>query len=232
MRFRVSTAHGIRESAVVIPTRSPACAPSVNTCRCRGKSDPFTVLPNLDEERPRGILTDKDRAYLLGEEIPDSKQARYQRREAIRERVANGILDFQFLWRMNPEERRESLSRIGQPGNLYTSLVNMTAFMRYCAMDGDFDLEEILSSGVQQSLYEDGSSVLDRGDDPDEIAVLESATVSIDLKYRQMPTEEALLERFRDGNILGPRELSSIIGSGMMTEEDWDRLREEYGPEE
>lgn len=46
-------------------------------------------------ERDRGILTERDREYLLGE-IDDelSENAEYQKRYQIRQRIRNAMLDF------------------------------------------------------------------------------------------------------------------------------------------
>jgi hypothetical protein len=48
------------------------------------------------DERDRGVLTEADRKYLKN---PDdySRQASYQREDAIRNRIRNAVLDFQML---------------------------------------------------------------------------------------------------------------------------------------
>lgn len=53
---------------------------------------------NFDISRPRGILTKTDREFLLGDGDLASKQATYNARSRIRERVLNGILDFSILF--------------------------------------------------------------------------------------------------------------------------------------
>lgn len=57
-------------------------------------------MEQIDEliERERGILTKHDRKYLLGHFNGEmSKNAEYQKRHTIRERIYNAILDFQII---------------------------------------------------------------------------------------------------------------------------------------
>jgi len=48
-------------------------------------------------DRPRGMLTPNDRALLLGEVEYDHRQQYSNRRQDIRERIANGVLDFSLI---------------------------------------------------------------------------------------------------------------------------------------
>lgn len=50
-----------------------------------------------DQKRTKGFLTDTDRAFLRGEKEYKSKQGRYDRRRAIRERTRAAFHDFAFL---------------------------------------------------------------------------------------------------------------------------------------
>lgn len=183
-----------------------------------------------DPDRPPGILTKTDRLYLQGEEVPESKQARYERRSGIRRRVKNALLDFQVLWNMDPEERRKVTSDIPPDTSLYSCLVHMFAFLRFCALDEGHDLSQIVGSGVEISMREDGTTVLEA--DSETEAVLEGVTVTIDPRYYKRPKTETILDRFREGKVIPQRQLTALIGSGLMTAEDWDQLREQYGPGE
>jgi hypothetical protein len=182
-----------------------------------------------DADRPPGILTKKDRLYLQGEDVPETKQARYERRKGIRKRIRNALLDFQELWDLEPNERRKITSDMPSNTSLYTCLVHMFAFLRYCALDEGYDLEEIVASGVQVSKYEEGSTVVES--EPGMVDVLEGVTVTIDPRYHRQPKTETILEQLREGSVLSHRELVALIGSGLLTSEDWDKLRKEYGPD-
>lgn len=52
---------------------------------------------DIDNERPRGILTQTDRDYLCGKNELSSKQAEYNKRRDIRKRLVNAILDFSLI---------------------------------------------------------------------------------------------------------------------------------------
>ena len=179
--------------------------------------------------RPPGVLTEKDRLYLQGEDVPESKQALYERRKGVRQRIKNGLLDFQEFWDLDAEERKKITSDLPPDTSLYTSLVHMFAFLRFCALDEGHDLEKIVASGVELSRREEGSTVVES--EPGMIDVLEGVTVTIAPRYHRQPNTETILEKFREGTVLSHREMVALIGSGLMTEADWDRLREEYGPE-
>lgn len=55
----------------------------------------------FDPERPRGILSEVDRQWLVADQVERkeqfSRQAHYKRRQAIRERLRNGLLDLVLL---------------------------------------------------------------------------------------------------------------------------------------
>ncbi|GAB3023674.1 hypothetical protein [Natronobiforma cellulositropha] len=48
-------------------------------------------------ERPQGLLTYADRAYLLGETTPATDAAERKKRERIRRRIRNALVDFSLL---------------------------------------------------------------------------------------------------------------------------------------
>jgi phosphopantothenate synthetase len=61
-------------------------------------------------DRPRGILSPRDREYLLGEaDIEPTSQAARNVRAAIRERLENAILDFTLLFQHLEERDREKV---------------------------------------------------------------------------------------------------------------------------
>lgn len=49
------------------------------------------------EDRERGFLTVADREFLRGEKHYESKQGRYDRRRAIRDRLRNAVLDMNLV---------------------------------------------------------------------------------------------------------------------------------------
>ena len=187
-------------------------------------------LPNWD--RDPGILTKQDRQYLRSEDEPDSKQARYQRNKGIRKRISNAILDFRDVWDLDEEERRKITGDLYSEAELHKSLVSMMAFLGYCAKDADHDLEWIIRGGVIMSMRHEGSDTIEENGRAGTIDVLDDVTVEISPEYKQIPTSESLLERYRDGEALSGDQLGQLIASGLMTQEDLDRVPEMYGPDE
>lgn len=85
-----------------------------------------------------GFLTDVDKAFLRGEKEYDSKQGRYGRRRAIRERARQAFYDFQFL--RNTLDEAE-LNKVFDPPPEETSefmqaVIESIAFL-YQALEGD-----------------------------------------------------------------------------------------------
>ena len=186
--------------------------------------------PLPDWDRDPGILTKRDRQYLRGETEPDTKQARYQRKKGIRKRISNAILDFQDIWNLEEEERRKITKELYTEAELHKSLVCMMAFLGYCSKDADHDLTRIIKGGIITSMRHEGSDTIEENGRAGTIDVLDDVTVEISPEYKRIPTPESLLEKYREGDVLSADQLAQLIGSGKMTEEDWDRLREMYGP--
>lgn len=159
-----------------------------------------------------------------------SKQARSQRKKGIRKRISNAILDFQDLWNLNEEERRKITDELYAEGELFKSLVYMIAFLRYCSKDVDHDLEWIIRGSVITSMRHEGSTTIEENGREDTIDVLDDVVVEIAPGYKRVPTSDSLLEKYRSGEALNGEQLGQLIGSGLMTEEDWDRLQGMYGP--
>lgn len=63
----------------------------------------------VDIDRERGILAEADRGYLLEKEEYGSRQTRYERRKAIRERVREGLIDFTLLFDELEHDEREKI---------------------------------------------------------------------------------------------------------------------------
>ena len=62
-------------------------------------------------DRPRGLLSDADRAYLTGDRTYDSPSSEREVRRRIRERVRNGIVDFALLFEHLDARDRQQLLR-------------------------------------------------------------------------------------------------------------------------
>jgi len=85
-----------------------------------------------------GFLTDVDKEFLRGEKEYDSKQGRYGRRRAIRERTRQVFYDFQLLHNTLDEAE---LNKIFDPpvdeiSELMRAMIESVAFL-YHALEGD-----------------------------------------------------------------------------------------------
>jgi hypothetical protein len=79
------------------------------------------VSPNTDDERDRGILSPVDREYLRD---PDafSRQGGYQRRDAIRERIADAFIDFRLLFDHVDDEAINDVFSVEKRGRRETAI--------------------------------------------------------------------------------------------------------------
>ena len=86
----------------------------------------------VDGDRPRGMLAPADREYLQqGDEYGSSRQARSQRRQAVRQRTRDTILDFAVLFdRLDENEKKELWDEgfEGDPRPFFDGLAATIAF--------------------------------------------------------------------------------------------------------
>lgn len=111
----------------------------------------------MRSERPRGILSSADRDYLKN---PDSisRQAQYNRREAIIERTQNAIYDLALLKSQLPQNLRED---VFDDGRVYNDFSSSLAFLFLGLTDGtranmsDTEIIEHFVSGAVKSVFEE-----------------------------------------------------------------------------
>lgn len=181
-------------------------------------------------ERPKGILTEKDRLYLHREEEPTSKQARYSRKTGIRQRVKNGILDFQHLRWIEKKERQRIFNEIHENNLLYSSLEHMIAFARFGSHDTSLDFEELVAGGVRLSTHEPRVPAID--DDVRYAAplrLLDHVDVDIETHFNEIPRPTTLRAKLEDGIELNRQELGHLIQSDEMDKRGWEQLQDQYG---
>ena len=133
---------------------------------------------------------------------------------------------------MDADERRRVTDGLVEDEELYRCLGDMFAFIRYCCLDRDYDLEELLASGIRQCYQKEGGTPIHPEQGPRQIRMLKKVTVNINTEFTELDDPEALLERLRNGKQLDHRRLGRVIMSEDMTDEDWERVREMYGSEE
>jgi len=94
------------------------------------------------EDRPRGILSPTDREYLCGHKEYAQPQTDANRRQAIRERVVNGLEDFALLSvLLEPGEREKVFAELGQE-ETDEALASMVA-LRISGLGGSSSVRDV-----------------------------------------------------------------------------------------
>ena len=62
-----------------------------------------------NEERDRGFLAPVDRAFLRGEKSYEHRQSTYDRRQTIRDRTRDAVMDFEILYEHLSDDQREKI---------------------------------------------------------------------------------------------------------------------------
>ena len=115
-----------------------------------------SIVP--DRTRPRGMLSEVDRDFLVGARQYDHRQSRYDRQAAIRERVSNGLLDFLTMSAAADDEMLKKLDRgavregvIGTISFLYR-MAEISAESTSGALSPESIFETWLSVGVSKAI--------------------------------------------------------------------------------
>lgn len=92
----------------------------------------------------RGFLTETDELFLRGGKRYDSKQQRYERRKAIRERTREALRDFSLLYK---ELDRSERNKIFEPEDRETRIaleegITDTIAFLYIALEGEIGSED------------------------------------------------------------------------------------------
>ena len=156
------------------------------------------------DDRPRGILTKADRAYLRGETQLANDQSERNTRRRIRNRVLESTRDFEVLVEHLSERDRQLIFEKGL-GELdgpvaYDVLVSALAFLYLGIEDTDCTVEEILREGINVA-----EAKRDR-----------SASVTFDRTYHSLSTDQ-LLRRLKNGESLSLTELAYLQRSDELS---------------
>ncbi|AEH39193.1 hypothetical protein [Halopiger xanaduensis] len=111
---------------------------------------PASLQTAADSDRPRGILTPSDRDFLLGRKTDYKDHSKKQKRNRIRRRVRNAILDFSILFEYMEERDRETVfDPDDEDRDAYTQgITDMLAFLHLGTMGYHTPFKDMLSEGV------------------------------------------------------------------------------------
>lgn len=137
------------------------------------------------DARPRGILTKKDRKFLIDQEEYDA-QTKRDKRYRIRNRVVNAYLDFNILTTFLPDkDRNRVFERIRDEYNIWNT-TDAIIFTYSGLEDLGEDFEPVLKSIIENH---------ERSKNPD---CIPHVTVDIDIRTENISTEDAI-NRFVEG---------------------------------
>lgn len=108
-------------------------------------------------DRPRGILTPADRELLRGDVEYRHKQQYTDRRRQIRERIANGLLDFSFIQYLLQDRDRKRIFQdpTGEAGvekaEFHQSIRAMLYWVYFGLKEQNYDFKRLLSEAIEQA---------------------------------------------------------------------------------
>ncbi|WP_336343170.1 hypothetical protein [Halalkalicoccus ordinarius] len=106
----------------------------------------------LDPNRDRGVLTPSDREFLLGRKTDYTEHSKKQKRNRIRRRVRNAILDFTILFdHLDDRDRETVFDPDDAERDAYTrGIVDMLAFLHLGTMGYSTPFKDMLAQGVSK----------------------------------------------------------------------------------
>ena len=157
-----------------------------------------------ESERDRGILTPSDRAFLTGESEMQTEQSKRDARYRIRNRLYNGILDFEiFLSSMEAKDREKTFEKFldeeEYPSGIAPDhpLIQILAFL-YMGIDGQGkQFDETLTLAIKEAERHRGR-------------IVNNIDVKIAVESEQ-PNVDELLNRIRAGENLSDGELDILV---------------------
>ncbi len=110
----------------------------------------------LDPDRDRGVLTPSDREFLLGRKTDYTEHSKKQKRNRIRRRVRNAILDFTILFdHLDDRDRETVFDPDDAERDAYTrGIVDMLAFLHLGTMGYSTPFKDMLARGVSKGEQE------------------------------------------------------------------------------
>lgn len=118
-------------------------------------SPDLSEIPELTAapDRPRGILTTSDREFLLGRKTDYTEHSKKQKRNRIRRRIRNAILDFTILFEYLDDRDRETVfDPEDDERDAYTQgIIDMLGFLHLGTMGYYTPFKHMLAEGVNKA---------------------------------------------------------------------------------
>ncbi|MBX0322933.1 hypothetical protein EGH21_07820 [Halomicroarcula sp. F13] len=180
-------------------------------------------------DRPQGLLTYDDREYLLGEkDISDASET--QLRQRMRDRIRNGLVDFELLFHyLDDRDLQTIFSDITEPpegseiSEVYDGIRWALAFSYYGITEHTHvNFERLLEEAIE--IGSNRSRKATEGEH--QKAAIASVNIEVDWRVRFVDPERAM-EKLRDGEWLTDKEIGALVRHGDLDNEDLERLRED-----
>lgn len=112
--------------------------------------------PAYSADRGRGILTPSDREFLLGRKTDYTDHSEKQKRNRIRRRLQNAILDFTILFEhLEGRDRRTVFDPESDARDAYTEgITDLLGFLHLGTMGYHVPFKDMLSQGVNRAEQE------------------------------------------------------------------------------
>jgi len=190
------------------------------------------IMSKEPDPRPRGFLTQKDREFLTtpSEDLEVQPQTIRKRKDRIRERVYNALLDFNYLSGLPESEHRTIFEKVRESwvnGSSGVALMRLfkTIYLGLKSVGMERRFEELLSRAVEQAEKE---AAAEHGEQVD-------VSVSLNVEVRSQATADDLEDRLASGELLSNEERSlvasendlSLYEETMMGSEDFQDDPEE-----
>lgn len=119
-------------------------------------ADDEALERTLSQDRSRGILTPSDRDFLLGRKQDYTEHSKKQKRNRIRRRIRNAILDFTILFNhLDERDRKTVFNPDDEYREEYTrGIINMLAFLHLGTMGYYTPFKHMLAEGVNKAEQE------------------------------------------------------------------------------
>lgn len=172
------------------------------------------IFSEPETDRTRGLFTESDRQFLLGEKEYEYEQSSINKRRDIRNRIHHTFLDFKFLRYLSESERDKLFSELDLR-EVHEGVSDLIAFV-YAGTDGNVHaIEEIVKSGLSKA--EVGGFAGYKGG-------VRNVEVDIELTFEH--DVEEIYKRFKQtgGRDLTPAEVGVLVREGRLDPDEYEQL--------
>ncbi|WP_256686791.1 hypothetical protein [Halococcus qingdaonensis] len=154
-----------------------------------------------DADRPRGVLSPADRAFLRGETEMTHDQSRRNAEARIRERIVNAIEDFTLLVHtLKPKDREGVFDTVDDPA-FVDGVLSMLSFTYLGLKESGMDFEQVLVPAVRRAEEVHAAGTLGSTAD---------VAVDFDVRAEYGTSVDDTADRIRSDTPVTPEELFAV----------------------